>query len=444
MVALPAMFGLIIQTSMNWADTAMLGELEQKISTHAQSALGLGLPFLWIVGGSLSSISVGTQVLTARRFGANEPKEAGKVLFNALVVAIVIGTLFSFIGGWIIAPLLFPFLSPDKETVNMGITFTKIRFLSVFPWMTSYTYKAFFDGIEKTYVYMTASILMTVVNFFLNLVLIFGLWGFPRLEIAGAAWGSTIGSYVALLIMAIWSLSPKYRREFNYYSLKNFDWKYVSKIIRLSAPAGGAVIIAMTGFELFQVIANRLDTSGRASVIGAATWCIIMVASFSFISSTAFGIATATLVSESIGAKKPELAEQYGFSTVKLGVYIFGLLGLSVIIFPKFFLEIFARDNWLILNTAQPTMRLVGAMMFLIPPALIFSQALFGAGNTKFVMVVEGILHIFCLVPLAYLLSTTFKLGLIGLFTAAFIYAFLLALIMGLKFKTGGWKKIVI
>jgi Na+-driven multidrug efflux pump len=75
---------------------------------------------------------------------------------------------------------------------------------------------------------------------------------------------------------------------------------------------------------------------------------------------------------------------------------------------------------------------------------MILTQALFGAGNTRFVMIVELILHFTCLVPLAWLFGITLHFGLIGIWAAGVIYVLLLAGIMTLKFRSGDWKKIAI
>jgi len=73
---------------------------------------------------------------------------------------------------------------------------------------------------------------------------------------------------------------------------------------------------------------------------------------------------------------------------------------------------------------------------------MIVVEALFGAGNTRFVMIAQACLHFGVLVPLAYLLGIVFKLGLPGIWAAALIYAIGLALTMSLKFKSGDWKSI--
>ena len=89
-------------------------------------------------------------------------------------------------------------------------------------------------------------------------------------------------------------------------------------------------------------------------------------------------------------------------------------------------------------------MQIMGVCTPLIAIGMILTQALFGAGNSRFVMIVELVLHFTCLVPLAWLLGVHWKLGLIGLWSAALVYVVLLAIVMIWKFKGGSWKSITL
>jgi Na+-driven multidrug efflux pump len=144
-----------------------------------------------------------------------------------------------------------------------------------------------------------------------------------------------------------------------------------------------------------------------------------------------------------MGARDFDLAERYGWESVKIGMYAFGCLGIAVVIWPQVFLGIFTDKQEVILE-AIPSARLMGSVASLISAGLILVQALFGAGNTKFVMVVELILHAACLIPLSYLLAVVFELGILGAWIAAAAYVVMLASIMAWKFYEGKWKKIEI
>jgi MATE family multidrug resistance protein len=95
-----------------------------------------------------------------------------------------------------------------------------------------------------------------------------------------------------------------------------------------------------------------------------------------------------------------------------------------------------------VLEAALGPMRLMGIMTPMIAVGMILTQALFGAGNTRFVMIVELCLHFLCLVPLAWFLGITLNLGLWGIWGAAAVYVVLLTGIMLWKFNSGDWKAI--
>ena len=89
-------------------------------------------------------------------------------------------------------------------------------------------------------------------------------------------------------------------------------------------------------------------------------------------------------------------------------------------------------------------MKIVSAMGWVIAIGMILTQALFGAGNTRFVMIAELCLHFCCLVPLAWLFGIKLQWGLVGIWSAALTYVVLLTTAMVLKFRSGDWKGIKI
>src|SRR5215831_3292063 len=86
-LSLPVVAAMLSQTAINVVDHILVGRLPEAEARAGQAALGPALVLLWMVGGTLSAIAVGTQALTARREGAGEKERAGQVLTNSLVVA---------------------------------------------------------------------------------------------------------------------------------------------------------------------------------------------------------------------------------------------------------------------------------------------------------------------------------------------------------------------
>ena len=163
--------------------------------------------------------------------------------------------------------------------------------------------------------------------------------------------------------------------------------------------------------------------------------------SLSFVACIGFGQATATLVSQQMGNNNYKEAENYGWDSVKIGIYFFGALGMVVVAFPEFFLD-FLSDDRLVIEAAAPGLRIMASLEAFIAAALILVQAHFGAGNTKFVMYVEALVHAVCLIPLAYLLAIVADFGFMGIWYSASVYVIALASILAWKFWEGTWKEI--
>ncbi len=210
----------------------------------------------------------------------------------------------------------------------------------------------------------------------------------------------------------------------------------------------------MVGFAFFLFVVGRLDALHGGSTMvkgacgeseavnGAATTAIIGVLKLTFTACLAFGTATATLVSQSLGEKRPDRASGYGWASVRLGLLLFGLLGLCEGVFFTPQILRFVSHSDAVHSVALVPMRMMGLTTPIIAVAMILTQALFGAGNNRYVMIVELILHFSCLMPLAWIIGITFDGGLPGIWSSVIVYASALAAAMCWKFARGDWKAI--
>jgi MATE family multidrug resistance protein len=280
------------------------------------------------------------------------------------------------------------------------------------------------------------------VNYFLNLGLIFGRFGLPAMGVTGSAIASMISSYLGLLLMVGWSLQRRYYRTYKHYRFANLAWGQQWEIIKLSIPSGIATAFVMSGFYLFYSIVGRLDAQrGMGPILSAATQNTVSILMLVFTACIAYGTATATLVGQSMGAKKPDEASAFGWEAVKIGVFFMLVLGAFVFVRPDLVLHVFCKVVSVIV-VAMPILRICGLLLPCVLSALVFTQALFGAGNTKFVMWVEFGLHFGCLVPVAYVFGVVLHGGIMGVWSGAYLYIILLCGIMGWKFMQGAWKEI--
>lgn len=454
-LASPTVLAMLTQSIVNEVDIVFFSWLPCPESSNAQAALLPSLILLWLFGGSLSAISVGTQAIAARRFSQSKPRDAGAVLVNAWFFALVAGILFT-IGGYLSLPYVLNALIKVPEVRQAATEYLNWRLLGIVSMAMTFSFKSFFDGIGKTHVHMFGAIVMNALNIVLCLIFIFGRLGAPRMGIAGAGLAGFVSTWVGLLMMIGWAGFAKYRGPFGPFSLGKLSKTLTWDILKLSIPSAVATVAVMSGFALFAMIVSKLDSlSGATTVLNprcpggkaeavnsAATTVIVGILKLTFTACLAFGTSTATLVSQSLGESNPDKASRFGWVSVRLGLVIFGVVGLlEGVIFPRQILS-FVSHSPPVIEAALLPMRVMGICTPAIAVGMILTQALFGAGNTRFVMIVELILHFMCLVPLAWLLGITLGFGLIGIWSAAVTYVVLLTAVMVWKFSSGDWKSI--
>ncbi|MEM7589050.1 MAG: MATE family efflux transporter [Myxococcota bacterium] len=453
-LGIPAIVGMVTQTAINTVDLVMIGRLPEQLAVPGTAAVLSAVVLLWGFGGALSAIAVGTQTIAARRFSEHRLQAAGSVLTNSLTVSLAASAVLIIVALQAL-PTLIQWMVPSTAVKELAYSYSTIRLLALPSMALTSSYRGFYDGIGCMRVHMTVAIMTSLLNFFLDWVLIFGRCVgdtcIPPMHVDGAAWGSLISSYVGCLCMFFWSVRKKDRQQFRIYRLANLSKQQALKVSRLSFWSGLATMVIMTGFGMFNAIAGRVDVvqqtpdinSSAASVIAH----IIMVI---FIGCLAFGSATATLVSQSMGAGKLSLASRYGRQSALLAFYAAIVFGGTVFLFPRWALQMFLHSDsgqhalkQAVIEQALPSLRLAAAIMAPFGAvALVLVQALYGAGKARFVMVVEFALHFGCLVPLAWILALTLNMGLFGCWLAATLYVFGLFCATAWAFYRGNWKHV--
>jgi multidrug resistance protein, MATE family len=416
---------MFTQYLVNVADNAMVGRLEGEEATVSQAAVGVAMPFFWAFGGFFAAVGVGAQAITGRRYAEANYKGAGAVLSNGLFIAVLAGIVGTVL-GYVSCPKGVGFLAEGGgQQEALAIEYAQIRMLGVAGMVVSFAYKAFFDGIGRTYVHLWSAVAMNVFNLILNYFFIYGndTLGIPKMALAGAGYASVIATYVGLLIMVLVAHRKHYRGRFEFYHLKNFEPQTMLRIAKLMVPSGTATVVLMAGFALFMRFVGEIDSStGTGNVYGAATKAIMDIAGVCFMPLIAFGTATATCVSQSLGANKPNLAARYGWEASRVGVLAMLVIGAIFLAFPQEIIALVSPNDPAVAIAGATSLRIVVIGLPLMAVGLVLSQALFGAGANVFVATAELILHFGLLVPGAYVAS--------------------LGVVMGVKFFGQGWRKI--
>lgn len=428
----PAIAGLSTQMVVSIVDTAMVGRLDRAHIVLA--AMGLGMLATWAITSFFSSLSTGTHVLVARRYGEGNPVAAGEVLNNSLFICFVLGL---FVGsvGFFSAHEVLDFFATDEAVAIAGTDYMRYRILGLPFFLLIVAYRGFFYGIGHTKIFLQSAIIVNLLNVILNTLLIYGTLGFPRMELAGAGLASTLSTIVGCIFFVAVSTMKSYRTEYRYFTHFVFSRSVIDQIVRISLPVSFQNVLILIGFMIFVAIAGIIGTIDQA-----ASQVVITVLFISFLPCFGLGIATQTLVGQSLGGNQFRLAQVYGFEAAKLATLFTLFIGLLFIALPDWVLLIVTTDNTVI-SAARPILQVAGAAQVMYGAGIIFSNALQAGGATFFVMVVEVLTHWVVFLPCAYLFGVVWGGGIIGAWMALPLYIFLYTMANYLKFRSPRWMR---
>ena len=428
-LASPAIAGLSTQMFVSVVDAAMVGRLDEV----ALAAMGVGFLAIWVVTSFFSSFSTGTQTLVSRRVGEGNTVACASVLNNSIMVAFVLGSILGYIGWQFSYEISLPF-SSTTEVARDCASYLEWRFVGIPFFLVTVAYRGFFFGVSDTKIFMFSSILVNVANIVLNYCLIFGNFGFPRMELAGAALATTIATALGALYFFLASLRKNFRVRFQLFHHWKIRFDLILSLVKISLPVSFQYLFILFGFLTFLAIIGTLGTLQQA-----ASQTVITAILMGFLPSQGFGIAASTLVGQNMGNGNHTLAERYGFESARLGFFFMAAIGILFIAIPDYVLYLIT-DNRAVIETARIPLRIVGASQAFYAVGIVLATALQGAGATIFVMFADIICNWIVFIPLAYLFGIVLHGGINGAWLSLPFYLILYSGLMVWRFKHGAWK----
>lgn len=439
-LALPIIGGMASQTVMNIVDTVLVGRLPD--ASVALSAVGYGGFATWAIASFLVGIGSAVQTVAARRMGEGRDRASGYSLTMGLWVALIVGVPVSCLGvvgaGWI-----FPWFMDDAAVVAAGTPYFGIRSGVWFLIMANFSFRGFFNGVGRPRVYFTVVWIVQLLNIFFSYYLMYGLdlrlgptlaFSLPALGVTGAGLGTALATLGGTLMYGL--IGRYYQGTHGAFYLPAAlapRRELLVTLLRLSIPAGLTGLISSVGFLVFLIIAG----DGGVEVV-AATTLLVNLASACFLPAIGFGLAAATLVSNSLGAGQPDAAFRWGRLTTAIAAVLLGGVGLIFMIFPAQVLSAFTHDQ-AIIQLALPVMIILGAGQALDSAGNVLSQALLGAGAVRSVLVLNLIGMWLIFLPGAWIWGVIFEGGMLGLWIPLFVYRLGLAVAAGVIFARRRW-----
>ena len=401
------------------------------LTWHSTAALAAALPagmasftflslFMGIVGYA--------NTFVAQYIGARRPERVGPAVWQGIYLALVSGLL-ALIPAAFATPL-FDLIGHDAVIRQEETEYFRILCYGTGPQVLSTAASCFFSGRGQTWVVLAVNVVAISVNILLDYGLIFGHWGLPAMGIAGAAWATNIGLMIAALSFLGLFLRRQYREEFATLRGWRFDPKLFRRLLRFGGPNGLNFMLDIMAFSLFILVVGKLGP-----IPLAATNLAFNVNSLAFMPLIGCGIAISTMVGQRLGRDAPAEAEYCTWTGSHIAFAYMGTMVLGYVFLPEFFLSPFdlrAQDADFIeaRDTAIILLRFVAIYCLFDAFYMVFTAALKGAGDTRFIMWVSVTMAWAIMVIPSFVALTYFGAGLFVLW--GFICAFII--IMGMVF----------
>lgn len=379
-----------------------------------------------------------TSTFVAQYQGAGRPHRIGPSVWQGIYISLIGGAILLALIPF--AGIFFRFVGHDAAILEKEIVYFRLLSLGATPVITSAAVSGFFSGRGRTWPVMWVNVLATTTNALMDYVLIFGHWGFPELGIVGAAIATNISaSLMALVYLALLS-RPKNNLQYRTLSGWRFERDLFTRLVRFGLPNGLQFFIDMAGFTAFVLFMGRFGATPLAAINIAMNVSILAV-----LPMIGVGIAISVLVGQSLGRNRPDLAERSVYSGAAI-CFIYMTTAAALYWFaPGIFLSLFAAQADAesfadIRPIAIVALRFVAVFSLFDTLNIVYSSALKGAGDTRYIMFMALILSIVGLVIPSYVALVLFDAGIEvgwGILTAYIIF---LGFAFLARYMKGPWK----
>lgn len=388
-------------------------------------------------------ISSFINIFVAQYFGAGNKKMCSAVIWQGIYLAAG-----SYLALLCLIPLgreVFSLFGHRAEIASLERTYyTVLMAASVMPLLNN-VFASFFTGRGLTYVTMSANVVGNAVNIFLDWVLIFGHFGFPRLGILGAAIATAIASTVPPAIMLVIFLRKSYQAEYETRAQRSFRPKLIKKIIAFGVPSGSQDLTYYIAVALFFMFLGR--TLPESLAANNIAWSVNELLTMYI---HGLSLATLTILAQAVGAGKPEEGVRVSYMVLKILLFMAALIALVYLLFPETIFSVFrprvegAENIPFDLITAKGKNILLFLIGYNFCYAFVycFRQALRGAGDTKYFFKVALFLDILFFIPGIFLVAKFVETSYIALWCFFLTYLALAGGAHFIRFRKGHWKHI--
>lgn len=429
-MSLPMMVSMMVQALYNIVDSIFVA----KLSENALTAVSLAFPLQTLLIAVATGTGVGMNALLSKSLGEKDFKKANKTATNAAFIYAVSYIVFLILGFTVVKPFYRSQVgSADAEIMTMGVDYLSTVMIFSFGIFTQVFFERLLTSTGRTIFSMTSQLSGAVTNIILDPILIFGMFGAPKMGVTGAAVATVIGQCVAGLVAG--TCNHKFNHEVRF-QFKGFkpDFKIIGTIYAVGIPS----IIMQSIGSVMTYCMNRIliEFSSTATAVFGVYF---KLQSFFFMPVFGLNNGITPIIAYNYGARQRKRMVK----TIKVSlVTAFCLTFIGFVLFesiPQALLGLFnASDD--MLKIGVPALRTIG-VHYLIAWFCIIAGTVFQAlGKAVFSMVVSIMRQLVVLVPAAYLLA---KFGGLHMVWWSFPIAEVMSFIVSLTFLIKIWNDII-
>lgn len=374
----PAILAKALHAALGLVDVFWVGRL----GAAASAAVTTSFFASWVLVSAVDLTALGILAHVSRHVGARDGVRAAHAATQGLLVGAILGIVFA-AGAWFAAPGLFHILGTDAQVSASGLVYLRILFLAA-PFTFTYLNCEFLmRAAGNTRAPLAVAGVAVLVNGVLDPLLIYGVGPFPRWGVAGAGIATLLAQAVACAGFMVFARRRHPAFPFARSSLRRLDGPLVGSLLRIGFPGMAVGSLYSLIYLFMSGIAARLGTS-QLAVLGLAN----RAESITYLVTNGFGAATAAVVGQNLGARRPDRAERAAWLSVGwMTVYAF-VSGGVLVLFPRWILHLFSSDP-AVVDIGAPYLRILGFAQPLMAVEIVLEHAFAGAGDTVPPMVIS-------------------------------------------------------
>lgn len=392
-MSLPAMFSMLVQALYNVVDSYFVA----KISENALTAVSLAFP----IQNLLIAVGVGTAVginsLISRRLGENRRADADSAATHGIVLGVFNWVLFA-IFGLFCSRLFFAAFTGTQEVIEMGQQYMSIVCIFSFGIFVEVNIEKTLQATGNMIWPMIFQLIGAVTNIILDPIFIFGMFGMPKMGVAGAAIATVAGQILAMVVSIVVIFIKEHEVTIRFRGF-HMDWSTVKNIYSVGFPA---IIMQSIGSVMVMGMNAILIAFTETAVAFFGVYFKLQ----SFVFMPVFGLTQGIMpiIGFNYGARKKSRL----MSTIRIGSIIaLVIMGCGMLLFwavPGQLLMIFnASQN--MLEIGVPALRTIGLCFMPAAMGILFSTVFQAVGRGVSSLIISVLRQLVVLLPAAFLLS---------------------------------------